>query len=226
VRAPTAILFDVGGTLLEEAQFDLAAAFREVAPVPPARAGELAARFLAELEAARADGREIPLGRWLAERALDGAPVPAGFEQRLRDAAAGSRPLPGAAAFLRRAHDDGVPLAAVSNSMFSAVVIAAVLARHDLLAPLAFVLSSADFGLRKPAPGIFRAALDLLELPAAGTWFVGDSFENDVVGAAWVGLQPVWLSDQPDVPELPGAEIIRARDFAELTSVYAALRRP
>ncbi len=56
------------------------------------------------------------------------------------------------------------------------------------------VVSSAVVGLTKPAPRLFRAALTLAGAEPAEALHVGDSIENDVVGARSVGMQAVLLA--------------------------------
>jgi putative hydrolase of the HAD superfamily len=56
------------------------------------------------------------------------------------------------------------------------------------------ILDSAVVGVAKPDPGIFRLALDALDVPAGDTvWHVGDSLRYDVAGALAAGLRPVHM---------------------------------
>jgi putative hydrolase of the HAD superfamily len=56
------------------------------------------------------------------------------------------------------------------------------------------ILDSAVVGVAKPDPGIFRIALDALNVPADGSVLhVGDSLRYDVAGAVAAGLQPVHM---------------------------------
>ena len=59
------------------------------------------------------------------------------------------------------------------------------------------VVISGDRGLGKPHPGPFEAALSRLGIPASRALMVGDSFENDVLGAEAAGLRAVWLTAAP-----------------------------
>lgn len=49
-------------------------------------------------------------------------------------------------------------------------------------------------GVTKPDPAMFRYALDKFGAKAAETVMVGDSWKNDVLGAAAVGIRPVWFN--------------------------------
>ncbi|MEV6601784.1 HAD family hydrolase [Actinoplanes sp. NPDC051346] len=50
-------------------------------------------------------------------------------------------------------------------------------------------------GHKKPAAEIFRAAADLGGLPLHEAWVIGDSPQADIAGAAALGLQTVWVSN-------------------------------
>ncbi len=69
------------------------------------------------------------------------------------------------------------------------------------------IVISAQVGVEKPDPRIFRLALDTLGVVAEGVWFVGDHPHNDMLGAAGAGLTPVWLRGiRPWPDELPAPE--------------------
>ena len=63
---------------------------------------------------------------------------------------------------------------------------------------------SEEVGAAKPAPEIFRHALEAIAADPAGTLFVGDNPDADIVGAkrlgmpaAWVHLGRDWELDEP-----------------------------
>jgi len=56
------------------------------------------------------------------------------------------------------------------------------------------VIVSAEFGIGKPDPSIFKHALDQLGVTAEWTTMVGDSLTRDVDGAIAAGLQTVWVN--------------------------------
>lgn len=70
---------------------------------------------------------------------------------------------------------------------------------------------SGDVGWRKPRPEIFRTALKGLDAEPGECLLVGDDFDNDVRGAAGVGMPAVWLTPHPLKTEgLPAVPTIRA----------------
>jgi len=56
------------------------------------------------------------------------------------------------------------------------------------------VVFSADVGLRKPNPRLFRHVLERLRLLPAEVLYVGDTPLEDVAGARSVGMSVVWVS--------------------------------
>ena len=63
------------------------------------------------------------------------------------------------------------------------------------------VTISGEVGLSKPDPRIFEHALSGLGSRPGQTWFVGDHPEKDVLGAAAVGMTPVWMRGSQAWPE-------------------------
>ena len=112
---------------------------------------------------------------------------------------------------------DGVLMAAVSNAAFSGRILTHELVRARLAGYLQFVISSADIGIRKPAPEIFQHALRRLHVLAQETWFVGDTLDEDIAGAAIAGLTCCLLSARP----LPNGTPEGCRVVADWEEFYA-----
>lgn len=60
--------------------------------------------------------------------------------------------------------------------------------------PVENIIVSADTGVMKPDPAIFKLAQERLGLTAEDSWYVGDSFDRDVEGAAAAGWHTVWIN--------------------------------
>jgi putative hydrolase of the HAD superfamily len=108
------------------------------------------------------------------------------------DSGDGWRMDPDAPAVLRSLRDRGLKVAVVSNwhTGLGRVVSATGLA--DLVD---FVVCSAEVGFRKPHPEIFHVALRNGGVSAESVVHVGDTWDEDVVGAAAVGITPVHLTN-------------------------------
>ena len=82
------------------------------------------------------------------------------------------------------------------------------------------VVTSEGSRCYKPAPGIFREALGLMGCRPEEALYVGDSQDDDIVGARGVGMRVAWLnrrgsSLKPGVPE-PDFEIRDLRGLLEI----------
>jgi putative hydrolase of the HAD superfamily len=76
-------------------------------------------------------------------------------------------------------------------------------------------VSSAALGVAKPAPAVFEAGLRLAGCDAAEALFVGDSVDNDVLGARAAGLRALLVQRDGDPP--PGIEAVRS--LGELSAI-------
>lgn len=67
------------------------------------------------------------------------------------------------------------------------------------------IVLSEEIGIRKPDPGIFHHAADLLKVEPSECLYVGDSYSYDVIGANAAGMQVCWF--KPDSKDTEGTEI-------------------
>jgi putative hydrolase of the HAD superfamily len=100
------------------------------------------------------------------------------------------RPFPDVLPTLRCLQERGKSLAIVSNWD---PALPALLAKLGLAEFFAFILPSAEIGMEKPDEGIFRLALQRLDLRPQEVVHIGDSYEADVAGARAVGITPILL---------------------------------
>jgi putative hydrolase of the HAD superfamily len=106
---------------------------------------------------------------------------------------------------LRRCQVLGLRLAVVSNSNGT---VRAKLERLGLAAFFETVVDSAEEGVEKPDPALFRVALERLGVSAEAALHVGDLYHVDVVGARRAGLgaallDPLGLYPDADCPRFP-----------------------
>ena len=105
----------------------------------------------------------------------------------------------------------GIRLGVISNSSFAACTLERELRRHGILRYFQFVISSADYGIRKPDPIIFEVALARLGVGAASAWFAGDNVAYDVVGARRAGIFPVAFKPRAVIPDGIGEHAVIVR---------------
>jgi len=89
---------------------------------------------------------------------------------------------------------------------------------------IACAVSSSEHGLMKPHPSIFRAALDLANVPAGESLMVGDSVRQDIDGALAAGMRAILLhrgaAPHPLANELVERGITTIRSLAELPVIF------
>lgn len=199
-------------------------------PVPLLRR-ELGERFgieVTETQAARAVAAEIAYYRAELDEGRDGASL-AALRRRCAEALRAALPPSDRLARLEGDALTDALLASLRFSVFPDVRPAILAARargqrvvvasnwdvslHDVLARLELkpllhgVVTSAEVGARKPAPALFEQALRLAEAGPQDAIHVGDSIEEDVVGALGAGIEPVFLA-RDGRPAPPGVRAI------------------
>jgi putative hydrolase of the HAD superfamily len=226
VRPPRGLLVDYGGTLVEEVAVDLRAGMALMLERAEYRRPDLSLEDVlarAERVSAEVSGRRDQFGietPWISLNRLIHdyfgtrfSLPPTELELAYWDAAVTTRPMPGALDALAELHRRDIPMGVVSNSSFGQHVIRHELAKHGFADHFALVVASADYVVRKPNPMLFETAAALLGVEAAGVWFVGDSYDHDVVGARAAGLTSVWFAPAGGEPR--DADIM-VRGWADL----------
>jgi putative hydrolase of the HAD superfamily len=94
-------------------------------------------------------------------------------------------------ALLEALRGRGLKLAIVSNTASPQWLMEPVLERQGLIERVDAIVLSSGVGKRKPHPAIFERALDELGAAPAESVFVGDRVEADVLGASRVGMRTV-----------------------------------
>ncbi|WP_410677056.1 HAD family hydrolase [Amycolatopsis sp. cmx-4-68] len=230
--AVKAVTVDVGGVLLLPAPRLIGPAIGDVTGVQPSARLLHRAHYAATAATGGAGGPlSIAYRRRFAEvcgvppeRAEDAA---AGLERALRAPDCWTEPAAGGADALARLHDGGWALAVVSNA---AGRTAGQLADAGLgqvgpgpATPLAAIVDSHLFGVRKPDPRIFRHALDLLGVTPVEAVHVGDDPWTDVGGAEAAGIRPVHVDPYRDC----GAEgHAHVTDLAGVLDLLAVCDQP
>ncbi len=220
-RAPTirAVLFDLGGTLIDERDF---AGWVELArgiylDLTPEELGHAYGEVEGEddLRAPAPDGRVAHVAFW--QRVLaraSGREVSAEAAARFVDARH-ARADPPIALYsdvrrcLEHLRTERRRLGVISNSRSEASV-RRMLDRAGVLSYFERVVSSGTEGVAKPDPEIFRRTLARLGLPADEALYVGNLPRTDARAAQEAGLHAVWLhrdgtglgDDPPEITSL------------------------
>jgi putative hydrolase of the HAD superfamily len=116
--------------------------------------------------------------------------------------------IDGVCDLLREAESLGLPMGVVSNSSFAACTLERELETQGIRGYFRFVISSADYGVRKPDPLIFEVALRRLGFDPGQVWFAGDNVGYDIIGARQAGIFPVAFNPRKPIPESVGEHAV------------------
>ena len=119
------------------------------------------------------------------------------------------------AATLQDIRERGVRLGLISNSHRC---LASFQSHFELDGLISVAVSSSEHGFMKPHPSIFRAALELMQVPASDAVMVGDSFAHDIVGARQVGMRGVLL-DRRGGGVSPEGDVLVIQSLCELPTL-------
>ena len=104
----------------------------------------------------------------------------------------------------------------VSNNTFCGKTLENELESHGISKYFEFVISSADYGIRKPHPFIFELARGKLGLKSNEIWFIGDNRENDYMASKNVGMIPFLYTGNTNRSEDIKENIIHSWDELEV----------
>lgn len=213
MTTPKMIIFDYGGTLLYEPdsdwlrpEFEL---FKHIVKNPhnktPKDLFEFNGRIFNESQKARDDEFELHHFQmlrmkyefWGIELDIPWSKV----EEILWDNVSPMTEkclMPGVRQMLTELKTRKIRSGVVSNMGWSG---AALKRRINTLLPenqFEFIITSSEYGYRKPNELLFQLALNKAGLDAKDVWFVGDTFKMDVIGSHKAGLYPVFYQGEPD----------------------------
>ena len=226
IKQPEAILFDLGSTLLKDSlsgglnsrvrsllnSETFAPFVEEGFDLPVALADAMETVYREGLE-------EFHVRKWLEDHiypcSSDSSGSPEALEQFIRSTIISYSPPEDASRVLQGLLQMGIPMCVVSNSIFSSDLLRNDLEGLSIIQAFRFVVSSAEFGFRKPHPSIFLDAVNKLNATPSTTWYVGDLWVNDVLGSTEAGLIPVWLNSHADTPDV-SVHHLRVKNWTEL----------
>jgi putative hydrolase of the HAD superfamily len=230
MRRPEAVLFDLWGTLISSEGFDPGlgnAAVLKTCDNPHAvtleQVQELGNHVMTGL-ANREDQSALEFTQAALLRILADS-LDLRFRNSMEEtewefwcAALEVRLIDGVRELLPLLQSRGIRMGVVSNSSFAGCTLERELEKHGIRRHFEFVISSADYGVRKPDPLIFEVALRRLGIEAVSAWFAGDNVGYDIVGASGAGIFPVAFNPRAAIPDSIGehAVILRWDQLAAL----------
>ncbi len=204
--APKAVLFDMGGVLLDAAdRWDAAqfpVSFPNGLPEPAplewflAMSSDIMETFVALPPPRPAMDVRPLIAAWLRKRSIeaDSETVERWFDVLMRWEA--SPVYPFVPAPLRALASMGIRLGVISNTLMPAKYIRERFRDAGILDLFEFTVFSAEYGVNKPDPALFRHALDAMRLRPEEAWYVGDKPQRDVCGAHGAGMTAVLVDSR------------------------------
>ena len=234
LQKPLGVLFDMGDTLLTHLGFDPEAgiaATLEIANNPSGytvkdigrRIESMNRDLIPRREKAQVEFHPHIFQRHVYEAlhiAFDCAPEE--VERVFWRAAMSWRPEPGVENALKTLNEKRIPMGIVSNAAFCGNTLWWELERQGLANYFQFLMSSADYWVRKPHPLILETAAAKLGVKPADAWYIGNTPQYDIAGAHNADMGAVWYNrlDAPlDGPD-PHVEIKNWREFLFLIDRY------
>jgi len=181
-----AVLFDIGGTLVDEPEVDLGTGIAAALGLGPGQAATIRDLVLRNVLTAAALTEHLRNDLRLPDE-------PTAVVRELWDAACADLiEVPFAETCLAALAAAGVKVGVVAN-LSSAAAEGFRIACPTLVSLIETWTISCEHGSTKPSATIFHAALAALGLAPAQVLMVGDSLEHDVVPAIALGMTAVWL---------------------------------
>lgn len=213
---PKLVLFDFGGTLINDSEFRLqpgAEALRLAADNPEDTTTEILSDLWLSMQQRLSRRAQSDEAGYELETQLSGmlrnilavaglrysigiAECEAIFDRHNSERKA----TPHMARLLHTLGAAGIRTAVISNTTLSGEAMAVTIKEHFPQSKMEFVITSADYLFCKPAPEMFVAAAKTAGIEPGECWYLGDSFGPDVVGAHGSGMLPVLYESKSDTP--------------------------
>lgn len=234
---PKLVLFDFGGTLIEDGEFQL-------------YDGADALRLAADNPETTTTQTMCDLWRSMEQRLICREKTEAGFVLEVQLSAilrnifalTGLRysislaeceiifdrfnsernPTPHMVQLLEELDANGIRAAVISNTVLSGEAMATAINDQLPNNKMEFILTSADYLFCKPASDMFAAAAKMAGVEPKECWYLGDSFGPDVEGGHSVGMLPILYKNEIKTPferkERDGKAYYVVNSWAEVIS--------
>jgi HAD superfamily hydrolase (TIGR01549 family) len=217
-----AVVFDLWDTLVPLAPELRERAFRAMAaavgaPLEPLRARWRATR--SERECGTLDPALLRVCRELGLGVPETAVADALAARTAVHREAFSSSSPGALDTLRRLRTAGLKIGLVSNC---ASDVPALFAQTPIAPLVDVALFSCSEGVMKPDPAIYHRVADRLGVEEARCLYVGDGTDDELAGAAAVGMTPVLLHAAGTPPTWDGLRVSMLAEIVELVEALPA----
>ena len=208
MNLPKMVLFDYGGTLMYEPDFEPAAGNRAIYPhivknphgISVEEFSEYLLKLFDEIKALRGDLIEIHEHTFLRyvlqhfDMELDCSTEEA--EWIIWNGVTQAVPIPGAAEMLAYLHENHIRTGVISNLCWSGAALTRRLQAAFPSHPFEFILVSSENIFRKPDWHIFDLAIRRSGLQPEEIWFCGNDVAADIFGSQNARMFPVYYDDR------------------------------
>ncbi len=241
LTVPTGILFDLDDTIIDFAAAEepcAELACREAASrgimVTTEQFHEALDRLIRQWWSDRVWARQSTGGRndsgsaaraiftaTLAQIGIDDLDVAERLTERYRALRfAEMRLFPGAIDTLAQLRRHGIRLALVTNGSTESQRMK--IERFGLAPYFDYILIGSEFGVSKPDPRIYEAALQAIDCRPTAAWMVGDDLYHDIAAPQQIGIVGIWVDARgvglaPDAPTKPDHTIRSIRELMKFS---------
>ncbi|MDO5401485.1 MAG: HAD family hydrolase [Eubacteriales bacterium] len=133
-------------------------------------------------------------------------------------------PVEQAEEFLTYLHHKGIRTGVISNFIFSSSRLLEWLTNLYPNNEFEFVVTSSDYGIRKPNKLLFEVAVSKSRLSPGEIWYVGDKAAVDVAGSQSAGMVPVLYNSPRNKPQTAPDGVLSIHSYDELTKILEHMR--
>jgi len=224
VERPKGILFDLGNTILTEISFDPIAGVDRLIALSD-NPGTLEVKDIHEFVIQLYDGikkdHEISRIEWpifMLQKivfqifGIKSSLAPQEMEKEFWIASNRTSLEPGIRDVLTTMSREDIPMGIISNSAFSGETLLMEVESYGIAQHFDFVISSSDYGIRKPHAALFFVGASRLSMSPGDIWFIGNSLSHDINGALGVGMGAVWYNREKN-PGRPNGQCLEIKDW-------------
>jgi len=125
--------------------------------------------------------------------------------------------------FLKFLDSINIRTAVISNITFSGDSLKERINSYIPSNKFEFIIASSEYVFKKPHKRIFELALRKAKLNPKDVWYCGDNAVNDVDGASFCGIFPVWYKGALESwnKNIPESNCLEIKDWTELIEILS-----
>ena len=125
--------------------------------------------------------------------------------------------------FLKFLDSINIRTAVISNITFSGDSLKERINSYIPSNKFEFIIASSEYVFKKPHKRIFELALRKAKLNPTDVWYCGDNAVNDVDGASFCGISPVWYKGALESwnKNIPESNCLEIKDWTELIEILS-----